>query len=140
MKHRVATEKDLDSLAEWNHQLIRDEGHRNRMTVLELRERMRNWIQSEYKAVSFEDEGKAVAYALYRENADEIHLRQLFVTRERRRQGVGKRAMTILFNEVWPKDKRLVVEVLCKNQSAVCFWRAMGYSDYAITLEIMPKT
>ena len=28
---------DLDLLADWNRQLIQDEGHRNRMTVAELK-------------------------------------------------------------------------------------------------------
>ena len=31
MEYRFATDSDLDLLAEWNHQLIRDEGHRNPM-------------------------------------------------------------------------------------------------------------
>jgi len=69
MHHRFASESDLDLLAEWNHQLIRDEGHRNPMTVRELRERMRGWLEGEYKAVIFAIEGEPVAYALYRESA-----------------------------------------------------------------------
>ena len=43
MDYRLANNDDLDLLAEWNHQLIQDEGHRNRMTAPELRERMRGW-------------------------------------------------------------------------------------------------
>lgn len=35
-------------------QLIQDEGHRNRMTVAELEQRMRGWIAGEYRAVIFE--------------------------------------------------------------------------------------
>jgi len=139
MNHRMAIPRDLDLLAQWNHQLIRDEGHRNPMTVPELRERMQGWLQGEYQAVMFEENGEPVAYALYREIPGEIHLRQFFVAREQRRHGIGKRAMSVLFDSVWPKDKRLWVEVLCKNETAVRFWRAMGYSDYALTLEIMPK-
>lgn len=139
MNHRIAMASDLDLLAEWNHQLIRDEGHRNPMTVPELRERMKGWVKGEYKAVIFEESGEPVAYALYREIPDGIHLRQFFVVRARRKQGIGRRAMSILFNDFWPKDKRLIVEVLCRNEAAVKFWRAMGYSDYALTLEIMPN-
>jgi len=139
MNHRIATPRDLDLLAEWNHQLIRDEGHRNPMTVPELRNRMKTWIQCEYKAVLFEENGEPVAYALFRETSGEIHLRQFFVARGLRKQGIGRRAMSILFDRIWPKGKRLWVEVLCRNEPAVRFWRAMGYSDYALTLEIMPQ-
>jgi len=30
------------------------------------------------------------------------------------------------------------VDVLCRNTSGVAFWRSVGYSDYSLTLEIMP--
>jgi predicted acetyltransferase len=139
MNYRMAVASDLGLLAEWNHQLIRDEGHRNPMTVPELQDRMKRWTQGEYKAVIFEENGAPVAYALYRQLPGEVHLRQFFVARDQRRQGMGRRAMEILFDRVWPKDKRLWVEVLCGNQAAVKFWRAVGYSDYSLTLEILPK-
>ena len=42
---REALASDLGLLADWNQQLIRDEGHRNRMTVAQLEERMRLWLK-----------------------------------------------------------------------------------------------
>jgi len=135
---RRATLNDCVLLAELNHELIRDEGHRNKMTVPELEQRMRGWLQSEYSAVIFEVGEEIVAYALYREQAEGIYLRQLFVIRTRRRQGIGRQAMEILLSRIWPRNKRLTVEVLVKNAAAVAFWRAMGYQDYCLTLEILP--
>jgi predicted acetyltransferase len=136
--HRRATPDDCPLLAELNHQLIRDEGHRNRMTVPELEQRMRGWLAGEYIAIMFENDGEVIAYALYREQPDEIYLRQLFVVRQRRREGLGKQAMHQLRSEIWPKTKRLTVEVLVVNTAAVAFWRAVGYRDHSLTLEIMP--
>ena len=75
MTFRKATSDDCALLAELNHQLIRDEGHRNRMTVPELEQRMRGWLTSEYAAFVFEDGKEVVAYALYREQSEEIYLR-----------------------------------------------------------------
>jgi len=138
MKFRSATRDDCSLLAELNHQLIRDEGHRNPMTVAQLEQRMRDWLAGEYHAILFEDYGEVVAYALFREQPDEIYLRQLFVVRNRRRRGIGRRAVEILRSEVWPKTKRLTVDVLVTNQDAVAFWRAIGYADYSLTLEIFP--
>ena len=140
MTYRRATSADCSLLAELNHQLIRDEEHRNPMTVPELEQRMRGWLESEYVAILFEDGGKVVAYALYREQPDEIYLRQLFVVRERRRQGLGKQVMRLLFSEIWPKTKRLTVEVLVANTAAIAFWRAVGYRDYSLKLEISPTS
>jgi ribosomal protein S18 acetylase RimI-like enzyme len=139
MEYRFATDEDLELLAEWNHQLIRDEGHRNPMTVPELRERMAGWLGGEYKAVIFATAGEAVAYALYKESASEVYLRQLFVRREQRRRGIGREAVEILQGRLWPRDKRLTVEVLTANGPAVAFWRSVGYKDYCLTLEILPE-
>lgn len=51
----------------------------------------------------------------------------------------GRAAIRILRTQIWPKDKRLTVEVLVKNAPALAFWRAVGYTDYSLTLEIMPE-
>ncbi len=139
MTYRLATSGDFALLAELNHQLIRDEGHRNQMTVPQLENRMSGWLASEYKAVIFEEEGNVVAYGLYREEPEEIYLRQLFVVRNWRRRGFGRKAFEILRSKVWSSDKRLTVEVLVSNAGAVAFWRAVGCKDYALTMEIMPE-
>lgn len=137
MTFRIATLDDCGLLAGLNHQLLQDERHRNRfMTLPQLEERMRGFLAGEYRGVIFQDEGKVVAYALYREQPDEIYLRQLFVMRDRRRRGIGRRAIEILRSEIWPKNKRLTVDVLLHNTTAIAFWRAVGYKDYLLGLEI----
>jgi predicted acetyltransferase len=139
MNFRFANANDCALLAELNHQLIRDEGHRNKMTVPELEQRMKDWIASEYAVAIFEMDGEVVAYALYREQPEEIYLRQLFVVRNQRRKGIGRQAFEILRSKIWPKNKRLTVEVLVQNSAAVMFWRAVGYKDYSLKLEILPE-
>ena len=64
MTFRAATPDDCPLLAKLNHQLIQDEGHRNKMTAPELEQRMRGWLSGEYRAVVFEDAGEVVAYGL----------------------------------------------------------------------------
>ena len=140
MTFREATLSDSAELSGLNFQLIRDEGHRNRMTISELEARMRKWLSGEYRAVIFEDAGEIVAYALYREQPEEIYLRQLFVVRHRRSRGIGRTVMEMLRNRIWSKTKRLTVEVLVANERAVKFWRSVGYRDYALSLEILPES
>ena len=139
MQYRYATEADCALLAQLNHQLIKDEGHSNPMTPPELEERLRMWLTTNYKAVIFEQDSKIVAYALYRDEASEIYLRQFFVVRHRRREGLGRRAMRVLFDNIWPKNKRLTVEVLWHNRPAVQFWKSVGYEEYSLALEIPPR-
>jgi GNAT superfamily N-acetyltransferase len=138
LNHRPATSADCARLAEFNHQLIQDERHRNAMTVPELEQRMRDWLSDGYAGVIFETEKEVVAYALYHAQPKEIYLRQLFVVRHRRRQGIGRNAFDILRTEIWPAGRRLTVEVLAHNAPTIAFWRSVGYQDYSLKLEILP--
>lgn len=139
MHHRLAISDDAPFLGELNHQLIQDEGHRNPMSAHELRERMRKWIESDYRAILFEQNSKIVAYALYREEKELVYLRQFFVQRAFRRSGVGRQCIEILFSEVWPQDKRITVDVLSQNSGGISFWRSVGFSDYCLTMDICPN-
>ena len=134
---RAATVADAALLGRLNHLLIRDEGHRNPMGVDELVERMRRWLTDEgYEALLGFDGDDLVAYVLWRDEPDCVYLRQIFVQREHRRQGVARHLMLSVF-ERWP-DKRLTVDVLAGNARALAFWRRMGYRDYAVLLERLP--
>ena len=137
MMHREATLDDCTILAEMNHHLIRDEGHRNPMTVPELAERMRGWFSAGgYRAILFEDGGCPVAYALFRTELDtNIYLRQFFVSRDRRRQGVGSQAVATLFREVFPAGVRVTLDVLAHNEAGASFWATAGFLRYSVCLE-----
>ncbi len=72
MTFRSATLDDCALLARLNHELIQDEGHRNRMTATELEQRMRGWLSGEYHATIFEENGEVVGYTLFREQPEDI--------------------------------------------------------------------
>ena len=134
MEYRLADKKDLSLLAELNQQLIRDEGHATPMSVGELENRMRAWLERSYTAVLFLDENAVVAYALYRSDDSGIFLRQFFVCRDGRRKGHGRAAMALLLGRIWPAGATVTLEALVTNRTAIDFWRAVGFDDYALTL------
>ena len=136
---RFATVEDAGLLGRWNWQLIRDEGHRNPLTVDDLAFRMRGWFAEGYRAVIFQLENAPVGYALYRFEDDGLYLRQFFICGPRRRRGLGRAAFRILREEIWPKDLRISVAALCGNAPGLAFWRAAGFTDYCLTLEMMPE-
>jgi GNAT superfamily N-acetyltransferase len=138
MEYRHATAADVPALAAMNGQLIRDEGHRNPMTVAELADRMAGWLAGEYEAVLFEEGGPPVGYALYRREPAYVYLRQLFVRPGDRRRGVGRAAIDWLRRHAWAGG-RVRVEVLVGNAAGVAFWRALGFADYCLTLELEPE-
>mgnify|MGYP003576416787 CR=1 FL=1 len=138
MNHRLATSYDASLLGRLNHELIHDEGRRNPMTVTELTERMLDWLGKDYRAVIFERKSEPIAYALFSENDERVHLRQFYVQRAHRRCGVGVQCMQVLFSEVWPPDKRISVDVRSHNEAGIAFWRSLGFTDYSLTLETYP--
>lgn len=138
MHLRRAAEADVPLLAAMNGRLLEDESHGLRLTAAELEKRMRGWLAGEYQAVLFIDESAPVGYALFRPDEHGIYLRQFYVERGRRRQGIGRKAVTLLRQEIWPAGTRVVLEVLVGNQQAQAFWRAMGFTDYALTMRWQP--
>jgi predicted acetyltransferase len=138
---RVATAADLPQLASWNRQLIEDEGHDNTMSLDELVARMRTWLASEYQAVVFEEPATPtpVAYALFLNTPEWIHLRQFFVARDCRRRGIGARAIALLRDTIFQQDKRVLVEAMAWNHPALSFWRAVGFADRYVGLESRPE-
>jgi GNAT superfamily N-acetyltransferase len=135
MQYRQASVADAPTLAALNAQLIRDEGHRNPMSVAELANRMAGWLASEYEAVLFEEDSQIIGYALYRRDQEYIYLRQFYVVPDCRRQGLGRAALEWLRQHAWG-GQRVRVEVLVGNVAAVAFWRAVGFTDYCVTLEL----
>jgi GNAT superfamily N-acetyltransferase len=140
MKYRIAMLDDVPLLAQMNRQLVEDEKHRHRFkSDAWLEERMRELIAEGYEAVLFEMNDWPIAYALYRHHPDHddtLYLRQFFVDRSHRRKGVGREAIRILKEAVWPANKRITVEVLIGNETARSFFQAVGFKPYSLELEL----
>ena len=136
MEFRFASADDAFALGRLNADLIRDERHRNPMTMVELEDRMRDWLEGAYEATVCESDGALVGYALYRCESDHVYLRQLFVREEDRRRGIATALLQWLWSNAWTNVERARVEVLLDNSAGLTFWRTAGFRDYCITLEM----
>jgi GNAT superfamily N-acetyltransferase len=133
----IAGVGDAAELAAMNAALIRDEGHRNRMTVPELAERMARFLSAEgYSARKLALAGRTIGYCLFLEAGDHVYVRQFYVVPELRSRGLGRQAFALLRETVWGAERYLRVEVLARNRRGWDFWRSLGFSDYAMTLEL----
>ena len=74
---------------------------------------------------------------MFRAEEDGVYLRQFFICRNVRRRGYGRGAVGLLLREVLPKGRSVAVEALNHNESALAFWRAVGFQDYARALRIL---
>jgi GNAT superfamily N-acetyltransferase len=136
VEFRLCTTEDAIVLASMNQELIRDEGHRNRMTLDELTSRMKQFLQSEYEAVLFLVDDCPVGYGLYKYEPEWVYLRQFFVKPDFRRRGIGREATKWLREEVWRQCRRVRLDVLVGNCDGIAFWRAVGFEDYCLTMEL----
>ena len=139
LKYRFAAQQDIKLLAQMNRQLISDEKHRNKMTLGELEKRMLKFLSTEYTAVIVSSHQNDIGYALYRPEPDWIYLRQLYVKKEMRRRGIGRALVEWLKNNAWKEAERVRVEVLVGNSEGILFWKALGFDEYSITMEIQVK-
>ena len=136
LEFRFAKESDVPWLAKMNRQLIRDEGHRNKMTLPELEQRMSNFLQKEYDAVIASLGETDIGYALYRQDPEWLYIRQIFVIGEMRRKGFGRKFIDWLKRNPWKKCERIRTDVLVDNAVGIDFWKAVGFKEYCITVEM----
>ncbi len=137
LQYRLATVQDAPQLGQMNKHLIEDEGYNNPMTVSELTTRMRRWLDfGDYSATLFSSpSGEAIGYAMYRDEGGYVYIRHFFVQRAHRRSGNGRVMVRLLRERILPR-KRITLEVLLHNERAISFYRATGFQDYALIMEI----
>src|SRR5262245_46407546 len=136
---RRAFDSDAPLLAAFNRDLIRDEGHRNRMSLAQLEERMRGWLAGEYEAILVLQADQPLGYALFRHDEDAVYLRQFFVVSTSRRRGVGRAAIDWLRRHVGDGAARWRLDVLMGNETGRAFWKSVGFREYCVTMELDPS-
>jgi hypothetical protein len=138
---RAANDDDLSCLAQMNKHLIEDEGSRNPMSVEQLRQRMQEWLDADWKVDLFVENDAVVGYAVYQFRQDEylldktiVYLRQMFIERTKRSRGLGNRAFELLTQTRIPTDCSIVIDVLATNPKGAKFWSQVGFQPYCTTM------
>lgn len=140
MNVRTATPAEVPLLASLNKQLQIDEEHRLRMEIAELEPRMAGWLQEEgYEAAMFERDGETIGYALFRREQDHVYLKQFFICRPFRWQGLGRQAFEWLVRHAWHDMPHVYLDVLVNNERGIAFWQSLGFQDYCLTMEFQPR-
>jgi len=121
------TLEDVPQLALLNKRLIEDEKSNNMMTINELEERMRSFLNSEYDAYFFEIQEKIVGYALVKNACIPLYLRQFLIIREYRKNHYGTRAFRALLEYL--EVDSIDIEVLPWNEPGMCFWESLGFRE-----------
>lgn len=135
-----ASFRDVTELCIFNQLLIRDEGSNNTMTLKELEQRMLGLFNNGYQATFIQVNDENIGYVLYVERKNEkaepyIFLRHFFIQDAYRRKGIGKDVITQLKAEQF-KDKKVLLEVLVRNERGRNFWESCGFEYRSMTMEL----
>jgi GNAT superfamily N-acetyltransferase len=71
---------------------------------------------------------------------EHLYIRQFYVEKRFRRIGLGKYAFGWLRKNVWKKEPRLRLDVLVKNGRGIGFWKAVGFKDYCLAMELEKRS
>jgi uncharacterized protein (DUF952 family)/predicted acetyltransferase len=136
--HRVENpgRADFALLARMNSQLIEDEGHDNQLDRDGLDTRMRRLVASTYQPYLLLSGGLTAGYALVDTAATPLHVRQFFVQRGLRREGIGRLGFAALRETL--DAMNLTVDVLSTNAPAIRFWHSVGFTDRSIAMHTGP--
>ncbi len=127
---------DIPLLADLNFQLMEDEAHAYPLGIPALMERMTRWVEGEYHVLLFRRGERVAGYAVWRLEDRGAYLRHFFICRDQRRKGLGRAAMALLCREVFPKDRPLQIDVSVWNETAIAFWRTIGFRDIGLIMEL----
>ena len=137
MQIRMCSAGDCARLAEMNKRLIDDEKSDNPMSVGELEDRMKGFLNNDHSAYFFLEDGQVIGYALVRNSADPVYLRQFFIDRDHRKQRCGTRAFQLLVEHLGVK--KLELEVLPWNEAGRSFRKSCGFKEISITMRYEEK-
>ena len=136
MNDRPFEDNDLSKIARWNTELHEDEGS-TPMSVADAESRLRAWLlEDKFDGAIFEVDGEEVGYILYerreaspeeRDSKPAIYVRQFYIARDHRRQGIGSLAFRRFKAKHGMGEVRLVLDVKATNPLGQRFWEQLGF-------------
>lgn len=137
MQLQKCSMKDVAKLVLLNKQLIEDEKSDNAMSIRELEERMKKFLETDYSAYFFIEESQIIGYALIRNTDNPVYLRQFLIDRNYRKHHYGTQAFQTLLKYL--DIKELDLEVLPWNRNGLAFWKHCGFDDTCIAMRYKEK-
>ena len=126
------TAADVPELAAMNKRLIDDEKSSNPMDLEQLRERMRGFLAGEYSAYFFAEGDEHIGYALVRNTAQPLYLRQFYIADAHRRRHCGTQAFRLLLERLGMDT--IDVDVLPWNGPGLAFWKSCGFEETCVSM------
>jgi GNAT superfamily N-acetyltransferase len=139
---RPATADEVPLLAAMNAELSRDEGATPVGSLADYEERLHTWLETgRYRAALARRGDQTIAYVVWRDDPDyaDVFVRQFFVVREHRGQGLGRRLFAQAVDEFWP-GRLLRLDVYDSNPRGGAFWESLGFVPFSRLMRREPAS
>jgi len=133
MEIKECSFEDITILAEMNKCLIEDEKSNNSMDIIQLKNRMYEFLNNGYIAYLFIENDQIIGYALCDMTKEPKYLRQFYIKREERRKHYGKIAFEKLLEKIG--INKIEIDVLQRNEIGLKFWQNIGFKEQWIRMK-----
>jgi 8-oxo-dGTP pyrophosphatase MutT (NUDIX family) len=140
LTHAPAGEESLPLLAEFNRQLLKDQGLRREVTVAELENRLRELIAGDFQAVLFYWKNDPVGYCLYRLHPRYAHIRHIHLQPDIRRHVDLSEAFSLLRREELQDFAMIRIDVPEADRDSITLWESQGFRPRSLRLELHTAT
>lgn len=120
-------------LALLNQMLIAEEGSTTLLNLLQLAQRMQQWLAGDYQCLAAFEGERMIGYCLFALQPDRNYVRQLYVVSDQRRHGLGRRLLEQV-EAMATAGKPMHLEVLANNDRVLGFYQKLGYSPFVYEL------
>lgn len=133
---RKAERDEWKSLANMNKELIQTEGSSNPMSLSQLEDRMKGWLDGEWEIVMIVLHLSVIGYVVYQIRSDDysaektVYIRQFYIEDRYRGCGYGTAAMDDLIEHIFPANAAVSLDVLESNHQGYQFWTKYGFKPY----------
>lgn len=140
---RQATGRDVPLQAQTNDRLVADQGSLNPFSMAELEQRFAEWLQTgTWQVDVFFEREQVIGYAVYQQRGDYyypdqkvVYVRQFYIEREYRGQGLGRAAFHALSHHRFPEGCPVALDVVATNPAGQQFWSRLGFSPYFMAMK-----
>ena len=143
---RSADLNDVSVLAKMNSRLVEDQESENTWSLAKYEQRFSEWLQDgTWHIDMILQDGQCVGYAVYQPRSDYynpdqpvIYVRQYYIERTHRRQGLGRAAFQELIDSRFPTGyQAIALDVVATNPVGQAFWEKLGFAPYFISMKRM---
>lgn len=131
-----AGQDSVELLAQFNRELMSEQGIPSNMTLQEIEGRMHGLLDEGYIAVLFQLGGASAGYALFRTRPKYAYIRHFHITPAQRKRSIVVQAFQLLRKQELSDYAAIRLDVPEHKKESLAMWEDVGFRPRSIRLEL----